>query len=440
VPDTPLQLRCLPLTGVMTFLVATVVLFFEGPYRWPINLDHVALFLLAALVAIVIGYLVGATASVRDGALPHWQHLYVLGALFSCVMVFPSAYIYTGKMPWEAIYAALDQGQAYLDFQTRVADLDVSHGPLVLVRTLGHWMEYAVIPLAVFRWNNLNWLMRGLLAGTVLSAAAFSLLRGTDQGTFDLGFLFAVSFVVVVGRHCLTSGRSVGSLLSSKLGIGAVAAAIVFGIFAINVFVERKAERYDGRIADLCIGVDQQICIDTHNPLVEGLDERGRFGFGMVAAYASQGYYGLALSLDRPFDSTWGLGHSSAITRVYEAMTGDTKLYERSFTYRLRDDGWSDLYQWSSIYTWIANDVGFPLTILVIGIIAWLWGGSWRDAVSGDSDAAGIVFCMLTQTFMYSPANFQLALGIDTYSALLIWIGIWFATTQVRPASRQLGL
>ena len=30
-PDTPLQLRCLPLTGVMTFLVATVVLFFEGP-------------------------------------------------------------------------------------------------------------------------------------------------------------------------------------------------------------------------------------------------------------------------------------------------------------------------------------------------------------------------------------------------------------------------
>lgn len=333
-------------------------------------------------------------------------------------------------MPWEAIYAIFDQGQAYRDFQARIQEFQGSRAPLVAVRTLTQWLVYAVIPLAVFRWSSLNFTMRLLLAGTILSAAIFSLLRGTDQGTFDLGFVFAASLCVVTARNCTKAGRSIGSLLFTRRGVIAMVLVGVFAVLALNVFIERKVQRYEGNVSNLCIGEYYQICVNARHPLILEMNDRDRFAFGMITSYASQGYYGLARSLDRGFYSTFGIGHSSALTRLYEMVTGDTKLYEKSFTFRLRQDGWSDLYQWSSIYTWIANDIGFLLTLPFVGFLAWLWGGSWRDAVGGDNDAAGIAFCMLTQTFIYSPANFQLVLVADTYAALLVWLGIWFYTTR----------
>jgi hypothetical protein len=432
----PSHLSYVPLTGVMTFLLTTVMLFFLGPFDWKIaSYQPLALFLISAMTAITMGYAIGVTAPARPGQLLHWRQLFLAGAVSSCVMIFPSAYIYTGKMPWDAVKTVFDQGQAYRDFLARIDEMEGSRGPVVLARTLTNWLIYAVIPLAVFHWKSLDTAMRLLLIGTIMSAASFSLLRGTDQGTFDLGFLFAASAVVAVARWCLKTGRTVGSFVLSKSGLLMIGTAGLFGVFAFNGFVERKIQRYDGNIWDLCIGEQRQLCLNDKHKLSEGLDERGKFAFGMVTSYASQGYYGLALSLNRDFQSTYGVGHSSALTRVYEIATGDRKLYERSFTYRLRNDDWSDLYHWSSMYTWIANDVGFPMTIVVVGFLAWLWGAAWRDAVCGDSDAAGIVFCLLTQTFMYSPANFQLLLGTDTYAALLVWVGLWVYTTRPRQAA-----
>jgi hypothetical protein len=429
------KLRYVPLVGVMSFISTTIVLFFFGPFDWPIgNHGLLALFLASALAAIAGGYTIGVTAPARRGELRHWRKIFVFGAVSSCVMVFPSAYVYTGKMPWEAIDLIFDQGQAYHDFQARILELDGQRGAVVVLRTLTQWAAYAVIPLAVLRWSQLTFIMRMLLAGSVLSAMSFSLLRGTDQGTFDLLFLFAASLCLATARHCMRNGISFGSLLRSNRGAMVMVVGVLLVAFAFNIFIERKVQRYEGNISDLCIGEERQICVNPRHPITEAMGLWGSFAFGMVSAYASQGYYGLALSLDRDFNSTLGIGHSTALTRIYETVTGDDRLYERSFTYRLRNDAWSDLYQWSSIYTWIANDVGFILTIPVVGVLAWLWGCSWRDAVGADNDAAGLVFCMLTQTFMYSPANFQLLLVTDTYAALLVWLAIWFYT-----AARQSG-
>jgi hypothetical protein len=430
-PELPRELRYLPLGGVMSFLLLTMILFFMGPFDWPMhNYEVLSLFLFCVSFAIVCGYSLGVSAPARVGPLPYWRRLFILGAICSCVMIFPSAYVYTGKWPWEAVLTLFDQGQAYREFQARLQELDGQRGPIVLARTLTHWVSYAVIPIAVFRWRDLDLTMRLLLVGTIVSATIFSLLRGTDQGTFDIGFLIAMSVLVAVARECMKAGRSFGSFFKTKVGVFVAVAAVLFVALAFTAFIDRKTQRYDGNITDLCIGEDQHICINSNKGLAVGLGEVGRFALGIVTTYTSNGYYGLALSLEREFDSTMGIGHSIALTRIYEAATDDKKLYENSFTYRLRADGWSDLYVWSTMYTWIANDVGFPMTVVIVGLLAWLWGSSWRDAVRGDNDAAGIVFCMLTQTFMYSPANFQLALGTDTYAALLIWLGLWYYSAR----------
>jgi hypothetical protein len=427
----PQKLRYFPLISVMAFLSLSILLFFIGPFDWPMhNYEALALFLTLALAAIATGYAIGVTAPAQHGTFQHWRPFFIVGAICSCVMIFPSAYVYTGKMPWEAAGAVFDQGQAYRDFQARLQELDGQRGPVVLARTLTHWLIYCVVPFAVLRWKILDLKLRLLLAATVLSSAIFSLLRGTDQGTFDLGFLFAMSLLVAIGRGCMKANRSIGSFLVTARGLLAMTACALFVAFAFTAFIERKTQRYEGKISELCLGEDQNICSNPKKGLAVGMGDWGRFALGIVSTYTSNGYFGLARSLGREFDSTMGVGHSVALTRIYEAATGDRKLYENAYTYRLRADGWSDLYVWSTIYTWIANDVGFPATIPIIGFLAWLWGSAWRDAVRGDNDAAGIAFCMLTQTFMYSPANFQLALGTDTYAALLIWLGLWFYSAR----------
>ena len=317
-PYLPANLGFMPLIGVMTFLISTIALFFLGPFDWPIrNHESLALFLIGAMVTISSGYTMGVTAPSRTGELTYWRQLYVLGALSSCILILPSAYVYTGKMPWEAFDALFDQGQAYRDFLARITELDGQRGPVVLARTLTHWMIYAVIPIAVFRWRRLNLVMRLLLAGTIVSAACFSLLRGTDQGTFDLVYIFAASMCVVIARSCLRSGRTIGSLLTSGVGMATIGLAVVMIAAALYVFTERKVGRYDGRIETLCFGEDQQICVNDRHPIAAELSEKGRFAFAMVTAYATMGYYGLALSLERDFDSTLGVGHSSALTRLY---------------------------------------------------------------------------------------------------------------------------
>jgi hypothetical protein len=145
----------------------------------------------------------------------------------------------------------------------------------------------------------------------------------------------------------------------------------------------------------------------------------------MAALYFGQGYFGLSLALAKDFQSTWGLGHSIALANYYSALFENEDLYERSYTFRLRDDGWSDLQQWSTMFSWLANDIGFPAVPVVIGLLAWIWGRSWKDAIFRNNDRAAIVFTFMMLMVFYMPANNQLTQTIDVYFAVVCWIIIW---------------
>ncbi len=57
---------------------------------------------------------------------------------------------------------------------------------------------------------------------------------------------------------------------------------------------------------------------------------------------------------------------------------------------------WSDNTEWSTIFPWLANDVGFTGSLIVVFFLGILFGKSWRDAATGN-DFAAIVFCLLFQ-------------------------------------------
>ena len=125
------------------------------------------------------------------------------------------------------------------------------------------------------------------------------------------------------------------------------------------------------------------------------------------------------------FHSMLGLGNSPFAMAAYTSLTGDDALYQDSYTYRLREAGWSDEHQWSTMFPWLANDVSFPGVLPLMLLIGAGFGASWRDAVFGRNDRAAVVFVVFAIMMGYLPANNQVTLAPDHFFALLVWCLGW---------------
>ena len=405
------------------YLVTTFLIFAFGPVDWPVdNWGRLLLFLSAVLGALVIGYRLGVDGPPAGTELKAWRAVFLLGAISNIVLLFPAAHLYTGKMPWEVLDALRDQGQAYREFQQTLGL--TTHGDraaVAIVRTIVSPLTLAVLPLGILHWRRLSWSLRLLLVASVFSMIILSLLRGTDRETADLIIVFSSTFLVAVMRNKVRRGISL--LAELKRRQFAVLVTTVVVATAAVLFLERKEQRV-GSTHEICAG-ESQICANYDYPLFGSLDDPTKFALSMTSLYVAQGYYGLSLALSKDFQSTWGLGHSFALMNYYSALVGNEDLYQRSYTFRLRDDGWSDLHQWSTMFPWFANDVGFVAVPFVIGLLAWIWGKSWKDAVFRSNDRAAIVFTFMMLMMFYMPANNQLTQTVDVYLALVTWILIW---------------
>ena len=228
-------------------------------------------------------------------------------------------------------------------------------------------------------------------------------MRGTDKEFADLFIVgFAAAFVVYGRNRALGAP---GSQTARRFWRSAIV-AIVFVYLAQGLSIDRKGERNGGYVsATLICANDSSICADLDNPWISWLPLPQRFGVTSFILSTTSGYFGLDLALKKPFESAYGLGHSPAVLSIYEALTDDRNPHSRTYTYRNGDDQWSEDYYWSTLMTWIANDVGFIGALPVLGLIAYLWALWWREAAAGMSDPAAILFALSTMMMFYFPAN-----------------------------------
>lgn len=420
-----MSLETFPLVLLLAYLGLSILLFAAGPIPWPVNnMDAVLLYLAIVVTLLICGFTIGAFGSANHAPMRHWKALFLVGALAACGILFPSAYVYTGKMPWQILEALRDQNQVYRDMLDRLVETDGTRGPIAILRAIGYPAVFAVIPLGVLHWSRLSWLFRGLLFASIASSVMFSILRGTDRETFDSMIIVGAASLVAIGRHCSARQISLLRFLFTGRMLAIVVAGGLVALLAFNLFVDRKASRYEGDVSGVCVGIED-ICADRRHPIMQELSLRNQFGFAMMSAYIAQGYYGLALAMDIDFHSTFGTAHSPLVSRIYSALSGDERLYEQSYTYRIRDYGWSDENQWSTLIVWFANDVGFAGAAVVICVLAFLLGRAWKDAVFARNDYAAVVFCLLMQLFIYLPANNQIMQTLDGYLALFVWLLLW---------------
>ena len=431
---TPAGLPRLPLILVLGYVALTFVLFLVWPINWPIYRadDWARLIGYVALCVLTIGGAAwtGSSGPTRVTApLPLLEPLLVLGAITALLLLTPSCYAYTGRPPWQVLDALRDQGGAYKRLQSQLTTTMGQHVGIALLRAALAPLVYAVLPLGILRWSAIGWAGRIAIPVVAACSVVFSLMRGTDKEIADL-FVIGVSAVFVsYGRHWALGLRG-GELMRRYWRWGL--AALVFVVVAQGLYTERKDERLNaGRAAGAAVCANAtNICANLDNPWIAWLPARQRFGVTLFILSTCSGYYGLELAMEKPFESSFGVGHSPVALTAYEAITKDVTPHRRTYTYRNGENNWSEEYYWSTLVTWIANDVGFPGAVLVLGVIGFLWGLWWREAAAGMSDPAAVLFAMTTSMLFYFPANNQLLLTPDGYLEAAAWIVIWLWRRQ----------
>lgn len=417
-----LAARNVPLKISLVFLLATYALFLFGPVSWPVeNPAQTTLYVLTAYGLFAIAYHYSTFGTPRGDRLRSWRLIFLVGTISSVVLLFPSAYVYTGRWPWEVLDAWQDQREAYNSLQEQLALTEGQRAPIALLRALLSPFGMAALPLGVIYWRRMSWILRLLLGASIVSLFIFSVLRGTSRQLADIVVLLGSGALVAIWRP-LPDGDQLRNRLRGVHLVWAVAGLCLTAFF-FNLFVARVSARYS-ESPELCL-FESAICADFDSPSVALLDPGNKYAVAATTLYLAQGYYGLSLALQKDFQTAWGLGHSAALMSLYIAQTEDPSLYERTFTFRLRENYWSDLYQWSTALVWYANDVGFFGALIVMAIFGRVLALTWLDATAGGDDRAAIVFALCMVQIFFFTSSTQLLQTFDGYSAVAGWTAAW---------------
>jgi hypothetical protein len=424
----PAGITRLPLMIVFGYVVATFLLFLAWPIDWPIYTFHdwvrLVGYVTLCLTIVGIAAFKGSSGSTRVTApLPHLSIWLPLGAIAAALLLIPSSVVYTGLRPWELLDALKDQGDAYRRLQQQLLITSGQRNNIVAMRTASAPLVYAILPLGIIRWPSIGWIGRASVALVVATSIIFSVLRGTDKELADL-FVVGIAAAFVAAGRSITLGKGRGDLVQRYWKLALV--AVVFLVFAQGLFTQRKSERLGGFVSRTSVCANNsRICADLDNPLISWLPLRQRFGLTVFILSTCSGYYGLEMAMEKPFESSFGVGHSPAALSVYEAVTNDPTVHQRTYTYRNGADGWSEDYYWSTLIAWIANDVGFPGALVILALIGFMWGRWWREAAAGMSDPAAVLFALTTTMVFYLPANNQVFAGYEGYTIFVAWLGVW---------------
>ena len=150
-----------------------------------------------------------------------------------------------------------------------------------------------------------------------------------------------------------------------------------------------------------------------------------RIGWDGLAFYLTHGYFPTYLSLRQPFVPCYGVGNSMFLQRQVARLTGNPRLGECAYPFRLHESGFYASRYWTTIYPWIASDVTFPGVVVVMGLIGWLSGLAWLDVLGGRNPFAVALLGQLLVLLYYVPAHNKIMQTGEGVSAFVVLFGAW---------------
>lgn len=420
--------RVLPILYFELYLNFTVVLFAFGPWPWPVK-NPVKLygFLACAHLALLLGYMCAAfrRPAAYNG---RWTVEGVVKAslIVSALLLLPTVWFRTGAILPDLGAALADLGRTYEETNR----LRAEGKPFVeYVRiAFGLWLSW-LLPLSVFYWKRLGAGVRIASLSVIGSSIVMWIALGTNKGIGDVVLL--IPAMLVAGHLSGISRLSLAQAVALAVVVGLLAVGFVT-FFSAAIASRQRSDEVSDTFAVLDIRADPSNVFMRYVPRNMQSAVRG------LAMYLNVGYYGLSLALEKPFLPTWGVGSSPVTIRQAERFLGEGSVARRTYPYQIEMDGWDANGLWSSFYPWIASDVSFPGTIVVVFLVGYNFGLAWVDSLRGANPFAVAMAANFVIMLYYFPSNNQLFYSMETGVASIVTFVLWRLSRKTpREGSRR---
>jgi hypothetical protein len=418
----PWKVLLFPIIFFELYLNFTVVWFAIGPCEWEVeNPLKLYGFLILAHLALLLGYLSAIRRQPMGYRVPlSPETLAKVSMLVAFVWAGPEFYIVRSDIRGIAdVIAAVisgfsDLSAAYADKFNVDAPQDSAVGLFITrLRMLFLVFQVLYFPLCVVYWRRLNWAWRiGFLVVLLLDAAKWVMI-GTTKGIADISL--SLPWLLLVAKPSLLSRLN----LKKAPIYGAVAMAC-FSVFFV-FFTRAKLGNDVERLSNISYDPDSPIYSRPGFLLMSPLTSWQQHGVAYLSSYLTQGYYALGMCLDEPFVWCYGLGHGYFTAEASRRFFPPDYILNRTYPARIEESqGYAMWVHWHSIYPWIASDVTFPGTLVVVFLIGRVFALLWLDGIRGENPVAIGLFYLFILLLYYFPANSQVT-GF-AFQAIPFWL------------------
>lgn len=418
----PRWLRLFPIVFFLTYLTTTVLLFAFGPWPYPVeNGTKLYAFITAAHLALLLGYL-SAIKSTGKGYSGQWRvkTLVFVSVAVGLPILYATTVFRVDVSPWDLIGGVVTLGDAY-----KLGGLARSEQTPVIeyVRFFVGPVLALLFPLVVFYWKSLSTLIRVLAVACIVGNLGMFVLMGTNKLIADTVILFPW---LILASHFAGYTRI---RWTKGIALSVTTAALFIGFLLF--FTETQNTRAGASTSvDAAYFAGANVWADNDNFMVRNLNPGSKRLVLSGVSYLAQGYYALYLSLDKPFVPTFGVGNSFFLVRQAARVPGLEDIDQAPYPMRIEEQGWDAYGQWSSIYPWIASDVSFPGTLIVVFLIGRLFALCWLDTLQGANPFAIAMFAQLLIMLYYFNANNQCLQSGEDFSAFTVLLILWLTTRR----------
>ena len=381
-------------------------------------------FLALAHLALAAGYL-GAVRRPARVSTVRWSPRRLLWAsvVLNLLLLAPTLKYRTGGRV-EIAAALIDPGSAYSRAASALTDRhEIRY--VEYVRIVSGPLLGLLLPLSVVYWRRLGWWTRFSAVVAIGGDLSLWIATGRNKGIADL--IFVLPWLRLIGqqRH--------SRAFPSKKVVRTIAFLLAGGLLFAATFTWFVSSR---DTQNIILPYDDGAQIEARLPLKSPNLQFANSMIVGLTTYVSQGYYGLSLGLDEPFVPTWGLGNSMFLMSLAEKVTGNPDLHFNTYPARIEKYGWEALRRFHTFYLWVASDLSFPGTIVIVYLLGRLLATCWVNALGDTNPLAVALLANLLIIFYYIPANNQIMQFPEQMTALWVTLVVWWITTRRRRPSR----
>ncbi|MDD1792382.1 hypothetical protein LRP50_04485 [Enterovibrio sp. ZSDZ42] len=411
-----------PLLLVEIYLLFTVYLAVDGPVNWNFgNETELLIFIFLYHCAFIAGYIwnlkrekvrpIDSHARVDYSLLAgKYYWLIVFFALIGSVIFFKNITMSDSLIPTgfvESIRLGIwDPAQSRNLYAEKLLSGEYKGNKYLTALTIFFGIfKYCLLPIIIFRWTSLSFKER--TAGILV--ALIPLLAGTAMSLSSINFSYFFTISVCLFVIFMSDEKEDGGLKGLMKRKGVILSLVFMFAFSFWQFYAVKS---GANLYAVVVKEETPANFDylaANNVTFER--EVGEYKgvaydfYEKIAVYISQGYKGMSISLDEPFDSTYGVGHSVFLQRVFEDYLGfdvRERTYQRKIT-----DRWDENVYWHSAYSYFANDVSFYGVTFVMLALGFYFSKVVNAALFKGNFVAKLLLPLFALMFLYLPANNQ---------------------------------